>query len=140
MSSFVQWVHLIAAAVGVGGMAFLAAILLPSLHIVEPAQRELILKRVIGRFRWVSWILVPLLMSSGLYNVRQYYWEVRWGGHWELLVTKIVLSGIMFSIVLALTLPFRVFDWFRARRERWLAAALALGFIIFFISALLRRT
>ena len=120
-------------------MAFLAAILLPSLRIVDPEQRQLIVRSVTGRFRWVTWVIVPLLMSSGLYNVRQYYWEVPWGREWKLLVLKIALSGLMFSIVLALTLPFRMFDWFRVRRERWLAAALALGFIIFFISAFLRR-
>lgn len=135
-----QWLHLSAAVLGVGGLAFLALILLPALRIFDPEQRQLILNAVTGRFRWVTWIVVPLLMSSGLYNVRQYYWEVPSGRVWKLLVTKIILSGTLFAIVLMLTLPLRIFDWFRARRGMWLAIALTLGLIVIYISAYLRRS
>lgn len=140
LSAFMQWLHLVAAVIGAGGIAFLTVILLPSLRIVDREQRELILKAVTGRFRWISWCVVALLTGTGLYNVRQYYWEVPWGREWKLLVAKIALSGIMFAIVLALTLPFKIFDWFRARRARWLAVALTLAMIVIYLSAYLRRT
>jgi len=135
-----QWLHLSAAVLGVGGIAFLTIIFLPSLRLVDPEERELILRAVVGRFRWVSWAVVVLLMSSGLYTVRQYYWEVPWGHHWKLLVIKIALSGCMFAIVLLLTLPLKIFDWFRARRSMWLAIALTLAMIIIYLSAYLRRS
>jgi uncharacterized membrane protein len=140
VSTFMQWLHLSAAVLGVGGLAFLALVLLPALRIFDPEQRQLILKAVTGRFRWVTWAVVPLLMSSGLYNVRQYYWEVPWGRPWKLLATKIILSGALFAIVLMLTLPLKIFDWFRARRGMWLAIALTLGLIVIYISAYLRRS
>ena len=52
---------------------------------------------------------------------------------------KIVLACIVFAIALALTLPFRLFDWARARRQIWLALAVGLSFAIIYISAYLRR-
>jgi len=135
-----QWLHLFAAVMGVGGIAFLAVILLPAVRIFDQEQRELILKVVTRRFRWITWSVVLLLIASGLYNVRQYYWEVPWGRAWKLLAAKIALSGMVFAIVLSLTLPFKIFDWFRARRAQWLAAALTLALIVIFLSAYLRRT
>jgi uncharacterized membrane protein len=140
LSAFVQWIHLSAVVCGVGGIAFLHIILLPSVRVLNPDQRALVLKTVAGKFRWVSWSVIVLLLGSGLYNVRQYYWEVPWGHSWKLLMVKITLSVILFTIVLALTLPLKIFDWFRARRQMWLAIALTLAMIIIFISAYLRRS
>jgi uncharacterized membrane protein len=140
LSSIVQWIHLTAAVLGVGGIAFLCIVFLPSVRVLNPDQRELIVRAVAGRFRWVSWAVVLMLMSSGLYNTRQFYWEVPWGLPWKLLALKIALSGSMFAIVLCLTLPLKFFDWFRARRQMWLALALTLALIVIFISAYLRRS
>ena len=130
MSTFIQWIHLGAAVFGVGSIAFLHIIVLPSVRVLNPDQRELVLKVVSGKFRWVSWSVIVLLLGSGLYNVRQYYWEVPWGRPWKMLTVKITLSIVLFLIVLALTLPLKIFDWFRARRQMWLAIALTLAMIV----------
>jgi uncharacterized membrane protein len=140
VSAFVQWIHISAAVFGVGGIAFLHIILLPSVRVLNSDQRGLILKVVSGKFRWVSWSVIVLLLGSGLYNVRQFYWEVPWGHPWKVLTVKIILSMALFTIVLALTLPLKILDWFRARRQMWLAIALTLALIIIFISAYLRRS
>jgi len=140
VSTFMQWLHLSAAVLGVGGIAFLTIIFLPSIRILDAEERELILRVVAGRFRWVSWAVIVLLISSGLYTVRQYYWEAPWGYHWKLLVIKISLSGCLFAIVLSLTLPLKIFAWFRARRSMWLAIALTLAMVIIYLSAYLRRS
>lgn len=140
MSTFVQWVHVSAAVLGVGGIAFLHIILLPSMRALNPDQRETLLKAVLGKFRWVSWSVILLLLISGLYNVRQYYWEVPWGRAWLLLTVKIVLAALVFAIALGLSLPLKFLNWFRARRQMWLAIALTLAMIVILISAYLRRT
>lgn len=139
MSTFVQWVHVSAAVLGVGGIAFLHIILLPSMRALNPDQRETLLKAVLGKFRWVSWSVILLLLISGLYNVRQYYWEVPWGRAWLLLTVKIVLAALVFAIALGLSLPLKFLNWFRARRQMWLAIALTLAMIVILISAYLRR-
>jgi hypothetical protein len=106
---------------------------------LSPDQRDLLARSVQGRFRWVSWSVIILLLASGLYSIRQYYWEVAWGKSWKFLTLKIVLAMFVFAISLALTLPLKILDWFHARRQLWLSVAFALGVIVILISAYLRR-
>ena len=139
MPTFVQGIHVAAVVIGVGGLAFLLFVLTPSLGDLRPEQRALLAQQVIGRFRWVIWSAIVVLLASGLYSIREYYWEAAWGKSWMLLTIKIVLAFIVFVIALALTLPFRVFDWVRARRQIWLSIAVGLAVAVIFISAYLRR-
>jgi uncharacterized membrane protein len=139
MPTFLQWVHVTAGVMAVGGMAFLLFVVTPKLGDLEPAQRDRLIKQVLARFRWVLWPSMAVLLLSGLYSVREYYWEVAWGKSWELLTIKIVLACIVFVIALGLTLPFKLFDWVRARRQAWLAIAVGLAVAVIFISAYLRR-
>ena len=139
MTTFMQWVHLMAAVVGLGGMGFLLLILIPSLGVLSAEQREALSKAVAGRFRWASWSAMTLLLISGLYNIRRYYWEEPWGRAWKFLALKILLSFVLFGIVLGLTIPFRLFEPLRARRRMWLLVAFILGVVVVLISAYLRR-
>ena len=140
MSTFMQWIHLAAAVVGVGGIAFLLFLLIPSTRLLHPEQRELLMKKVLRRFRLVNWSVIALLLVSGLYNVRAYYWELAWGRAWALLTIKIVLALLVFAVSLSLTLPLPIFARFRERREQWLATAFALAMVVILISAYLRRS
>jgi uncharacterized membrane protein len=139
MSTFLQWIHVTAAVISVGGMAFLLLILMPSLGALPPEQRDLLAKRVMDRFRWMIWPAILVLLVSGLYSIRQYYWEVAWGKSWKLLIVKIVLALVVLVIALALTLPFKLFDRMRARQQIWLSVAVGLAGAVIFISAYLRR-
>jgi uncharacterized membrane protein len=139
MPTLVQWIHVTAAVIGVGGMAFLLFVLRPSVGTLQPEHRDLLAKQVMDRFRWLSWSAIILLLASGLYSIRQYYWEVAWGKSWALLTVKIVIALLVFVIALALTLPFRLFDRVRARRQVWLSIAFGLAIAVIFISAYLRR-
>lgn len=138
MSVIAQWVHIVAAVIGVGGIAFLAFILLPSAGVVSPEQRDLLMKTALGRFRWVSWSVILLLIVSGLYNITL-VWEVPWGTYWKFLTLKILLALAVFAISLMLTLPLKYFDRFRAHREFWLRLAFSLALLVILISAYLRR-
>jgi uncharacterized membrane protein len=138
LPTLMQWIHLSAAVVDVGGMAFLTVILFPALRRAEPAQREAVVRSVLMRYRWATWTMIVLLISSGIYNM-SLVWEAPWGIYWKLLTLKIVLALGVFLIALCLTLPLNFLNWFRARRETWLAIALALGMAVILISAYLRR-
>ncbi|PYV14670.1 MAG: hypothetical protein DMG21_17455 [Acidobacteria bacterium] len=139
MPTLVQWVHVAAAVIGIGGIAFFSLVLLPSARLLAPEDRDRMMRAVAGRFRWVSWSVIALLIASGLYNVKEYYWEVAWGRSWFFLTVKIVLAFAVFGIALALTLPLQVFDRLRERRQKWLRVALGLGIAVILISAYLRR-
>ncbi len=129
-----------AAIIGLGGMSFMLLILLPSLGVLSPEQRTALSKAVANRFRWATWSAVTLLLLSGLYNVRRFYWEEPPGTAWNFLTLKILLSFVLFTIVLALSIPFRLFEPLRTRRKTWLLVAFILGVVIVLISTYLRRT
>ena len=139
MPTLVQWIHVTAVVIGVGGMAFLLFILMPSLGALDPEHRDLLVKQVMNRFRWVIWSAIIVSLVSGIYSIRQYYWEAAWGKSWALLAVKIILALFVFEVALALTLPFKLFDRVRARRQIWLSIAVGLAVAIIFISAYLRR-
>jgi copper resistance protein D len=139
MSTIMQWVHLIAAVVGLGGMGFLLLVLIPSLGVLDVEQREALSKAATGRFRWISWSAILLLVLSGLYNIRRYYWEEPWGPAWKLLALKILLSFALFGIVFGLTIPLKIFERMRVRRQTWLLVAFIVGVVVVLISAYLRR-
>jgi uncharacterized membrane protein len=138
MAIFVQWVHVSAAVIGVGGMAFMLFVLFPSVGILDQEQRDGLLKAVLGRFRWVAWSVIILLLASGLYNVKL-VWLVPWGPYWTFLTIKIVLALGVFAIVLCLTIPLNFFNRFRQRRKQWLSIAFGLAMAVILISAYLRR-
>ena len=137
MPTLVQGIHLTAAAIGVGGLAFL--LFMPSLGTLPPEQRDLLAKQVVSRFRWMIWSSILALLVSGLYSIRQYYWEAAWGKSWTLLTLKIILSVFFFLIVLALTLRSKLFERIRAKGELWLSIAVGVAIVVIFIAAYLRR-
>lgn len=138
MLTLVQWIHVAAAVIGVGGIGFLLLILLPSTRVLSDDQRDLLLRAVLGKFRWASWSAILLLLLSGLYSIRLRAWEAPWGTYWKFLTIKIILAFLVFAISLGLTLPFKFLDWFRARRQIWLSLAFALALIVILIGAYLR--
>ena len=138
MMTVMQWIHLMAAVMALGGMGFLLLILIPSLPVLSAEQRDALSKAIAGRFRWVCWSAMALLLVSGLYSVRHNYWELPWGTAWRFLTLKIVLALALFAIVFGITLPFRLFEPLRVRRRRLLLAAFILGVVVVLISAYLR--
>lgn len=122
----------------VGGYAFLLVALLPSLHILDLERRELLLRAVFERFRWVIWTVILTLFASGLYLTRL-AWEAPWGTYWQLLTIKIILSFVFFAISLCLTLPIDLCNRFRARRELWFSIALGIASVILLLSTYMRR-
>jgi uncharacterized membrane protein len=139
MTTLMQWVHVMSAVVGLGGMAFLLLILIPSLRVLSADQREALSKAVAIRFRWAIWSAMALLLISGLYHVRRYYWEEPWDRAWRLLALKISLAFAVFGIILGLTIPFYLFEPLRAQRRIWLLVAFILGVVVVLISTYLRR-
>jgi uncharacterized membrane protein len=139
MPTIIQWIHVMAAVIGLGGMGFMLIILIPSLGALSGEQLEAFSKAVATRFRWVTWSALTLLLLSGLYNIRRYYWEEPWDRAWKLLALKILLSFVLFGVLLGLSIPFRLFQPLRARRRTWLLVAFILGVVVVLISAYLRR-
>ena len=139
MSVLMQWIHLVAAVVGIGGLGFIHMILIPASRDLEPGQRDLLLKRVSRKYQYVVWSVVLMLIASGLYNIHAHAWERPWGTYWKWLIVKISLAFIVFFFSLGLNLPLAIFDWLRQKRQMWLSITFSVALVVIFISAYLRR-
>ncbi len=138
MSTLFQWIHVSAAVVGVGGMAFILFILLPASQVLDPVRRQPLLDAVGARFRWVTWTVIVLLIGSGVYNA-SLAWEAPWGRYWWWLTVKITLGMLVFVLVLCLSVPLKVLAPFRQRQKLWLGLAFGMAMAVILISAYLRR-
>lgn len=70
MSLLARWLHVVAAMVWLGGMLFLALVLVPALRRLEdPPLRARLIHEVGLRFRTVGWIAVGVLAVTGVTNL-----------------------------------------------------------------------
>jgi uncharacterized membrane protein len=72
------WLHILAAAVWIGGMIFLVLVLVPATR--RPEYRDIaapLIRWTGERFRWVGWVCLGLLVLSGTFNVayRGFTWK-----------------------------------------------------------------
>jgi putative copper resistance protein D len=67
---FVRWVHVLSAITWVGGMLFIALVLVPTVRALGDATLRARLIRDSGqRFRAVAWIALAVLLLTGLLNL-----------------------------------------------------------------------
>ena len=62
-------VHVLGVVVWIGGVAFMTAVVLPSLKRLDPERRALMLEAVEGRFAWIARVMVLFVGASGFYMV-----------------------------------------------------------------------
>jgi len=70
MSLLLRWLHVLAAIVWIGGMLFLALVLVPVTRREEPALRARLFRAVGLRFRTVGWIALGVLVATGIGNLQ----------------------------------------------------------------------
>jgi uncharacterized membrane protein len=63
--SLVLALHLLAAVIWVGGMAYTLLVLRPALNVLEPAQRNQMHMQTLRRFFLVIWHAMPLVLLTG---------------------------------------------------------------------------
>ncbi|MPZ19909.1 MAG: DUF4149 domain-containing protein [Luteitalea sp.] len=101
------WLHILAAAVWIGGMVFLAVVLVPVLRKPELREHAAVLIHVTGiRFRYVGWVCLVVLIGTGIVNLTR--WGIGWSeltsvdlwrssfGH--TLATKLVLVAFVLAL------------------------------------------
>lgn len=63
-----DWLHLLATTVWIGGMSFNILVLRPSLTIVDPPQRVKLVGQVLNRFLYLAWISILILIVTGIFT------------------------------------------------------------------------
>ena len=73
LSLFLRWLHVLAAITWIGGMLFLALVLVPVTQRLEDRALRARLFHAVGvRFRTVGWIALGVLVATGLGNLWLY--------------------------------------------------------------------
>lgn len=62
-----DWLHLLATTVWIGGMAFNIWVLRPSLPVIEPAERVKLVGAALRRFIYVAWLSIAALILTGIF-------------------------------------------------------------------------
>ncbi|HEY7870897.1 MAG TPA: DUF4149 domain-containing protein [Methylomirabilota bacterium] len=97
MSLLVRWLHVLAAVTWIGGMLFIALVLVPAARRLEdPALRTRLVHDVGLRFRTIGWVAIGVLVVTGLLNLwmhpvllssSRFHWKV------GLVVLALILSA-----------------------------------------------
>ena len=73
MSLVIRWLHVLAAITWIGGMLFVALVLVPVTRRLEDAALRARLFHAVGlRFRAVGWIALGVLVATGLVHVERH--------------------------------------------------------------------
>lgn len=109
-------IHVLAVIHWMGGVAFVTAVLLPSVAaIAEPARRLALFEAVEGRFSAQVRLSVPLAGLSGFYMAERLdAWDrfLQPAGWW---LTAMAVLWLLFMAILFVVEPFVLRDWFRRR-------------------------
>jgi uncharacterized membrane protein len=84
MALFIRWIHVLSAITWVGGMLFIALVLVPTARAFDDGGlRTRLLQESGYRFRTIGWIALALLVVTGLLNLwfqpflaPQFHWKL----------------------------------------------------------------
>jgi len=92
--------HLLAAILWVGGMAFAILVLRPSLAVLEPPQRLVLHAQVFRRFFLLVWHAMPIALLTGWAMLFGWYGGFRDSGwHVHLMNLTGVVMGVVFGAI-----------------------------------------
>lgn len=86
MYQWIVYIHILAAITWIGGMLFLAFVLVPALRSESPQVRAAMMGTVGRRFRTVGWIAIAVLLVTGVWNL-----------HNRALPWRTIFSGDLFA-------------------------------------------
>jgi copper transport protein len=98
LSVFTDWLHMVAAAAWIGGIAQLALTWLPRIKRIEPAARQSVMSNVLKRFGRLALPAFLVVVTSGLANALtqlgepQALWQTAYG---RILAVKMALVGLI---------------------------------------------
>jgi len=104
LANGLDFLHLLATAVWIGGMLFMKLVLIPALQAVEPAQRGRAMGVVAKRFTIVAWSSVVVLLVTGILKTPSGFLLSTESGYGQLLLAKHLLFGAMIVVGLVITL------------------------------------
>ncbi|MBU6276036.1 MAG: hypothetical protein KGQ61_05335 [Planctomycetes bacterium] len=143
-----RWLHILAAIVAMGGLAFAHVALLPALEAEDDGTRARIHEAV--RRRWLPWVIgaITALLVSGLVNYLVFTGDaIEWEqGAWlkrtryhALFGVKFLLAMGVFFLASGLVGRGAGTQWIRDARRQWSTVALIVGLGVVLLSGWMRQ-
>jgi uncharacterized membrane protein len=143
LDGVLQWLHVLAAVLAVGGVFFLRFVLCPALKKLPPEQdaaKTQLLQSVVRNFKMVIHSSIAVLLLTGFYRyLSQMSLTKGWSQYHMFMGIKILLAFVVFFLAIMLTLPGEKPNYFQRNRDRSLLISFVLGAIVILLSATLRR-
>lgn len=143
LDGVLQWLHVLAAVLAIGGVFFLRFILCPALKKLPPEQestKKQLLQSVSRGFKMVIHSSIAILLLTGFYRFfKNMPLTKAWSQYQMLIGIKILFALVLFTVAIMLTLPGAQPNYFQRNRDKWLLINFVLGALIILISATLRR-
>ena len=137
LDTFMQWLHLSGAVVGVGALIYGSLIVVPSLAELTAETRGRLATQLVRRFRPVALTVVGVQLLTGLYNYMRHM-PGKPPAYHMVLGVKILLALHVFSVAILLSVPPGTNPARDARRPRLMTGAAVSGIVILLLSAYLR--
>jgi uncharacterized membrane protein len=137
-------VHILGAAIWVGGMAFALLVLRPALRVLEPPQRIALHAQVFRKFFLIVWHAMPLILLSGyamLFGIYGGFAGADWSVH-VMHLLGLIMAVIFIVIFFGPWAAFRAADTMPERAaavdriRKLIAINLALGVLTITVAAL----
>jgi uncharacterized membrane protein len=125
----VRWLHIVSAALLVGGLAYARAVAVPALETLPDDERGEAWRRLAWRFRLVAHAAIAGLLVSGVYNFminpgHTQFYNVLFG-------VKMLLAAVAFAASLLAV---------KESKPISMTSAVIAGFLVILLAAYLRRT
>lgn len=101
-----DWLHLLATTIWIGGMAFNIWVLRPSLSIIEPAKRVKLVGTVLKRFIYFAWVSIGVLIFTGIFLGRGASEVMLSSNYGIALIFKHAIVAVMVVIVASVSFVF----------------------------------
>lgn len=140
LNTLMQWVHLSAIAIALGGAFYSYFVLSPALQALADPERQILLEKTQSRFRRVVWVCVLLITISGFVNFIKVH-QILFVPSLKrtLLLTKVVLVLVLVGILTILNTSFSWVKPFQEKRKQWLFTNILLAIAIIGLSVWLKR-
>ena len=139
-----RWLHILAAIVAIGGMAFCRLALLPALRTLDSEQRQQVHEAIRARWSKVVAGAIGLLLVSGIYNIfmviKAPYKEELRDYYFHVFAVKFVLAFGIFFLASALSGRGKATEKIRQNGGFWLTVNLVLALLLVCLSGVLRMS
>ena len=138
MDVMMQWLHLLGAAIAVGGACYGAAIVRPAAEALSADARAKLIAGVVERARPLAFGVIGVMLLSGFYNLMTKMAGKPPAYH-AVLTVKLLLALHIFTVLFLLATPVGVNPARDAKRPRLLRGAAISGVVLLLLSAVLTR-